>query len=118
MRGLDQPHRRRRAYVAFLGHRLSGLALALFLPVHFWVLGLALEEARLDAFLALAEQPLFKAAEWGLVVLLALHLMFGLRILAMELIPWRGRGDDRSAWIGWGAGAAFACGLVFLFAAA
>ena len=88
------------------------------MPVHFWALGQAAEEARLDAFLALAERPLFKFAEWGLVGLLALHLCFGLRLLALELLPWRGRGHDRSAWIGWGAGVAAACGLVFLFAAA
>ena len=37
------------SYLAFVMHRLSGLALALFLPLHFLVLGLAIEgEARLD----------------------------------------------------------------------
>ena len=60
------------AYWAFLMHRLSGLALALFLPLHFWALGQALHgAAALDGFLKLADQPLFKLAEWGLVVLLA-----------------------------------------------
>jgi fumarate reductase subunit D len=115
---VSRPSRRGGAYLAFLGHRLSGVALALFLPVHFWALGLAVEEARMDAFLALADRPLFKLAEWGLVVLMALHLCFGLRLLAMELLPWRGRGDDRRGWIGWSAGIAVGCGLVFLFAAA
>jgi len=113
-----RPSRKGRAYLAFLGHRLSGVALALFLPMHFWALGQAVEEARLDAFLAVADQPLFKLAEWGLVVLLALHLAFGTRILAMEMLPWRGRQDAREAWIGWGAGMALGCGIVFLFASA
>ena len=113
-----RPSRKGRAYLAFLGHRLSGVALALFLPVHFWALGQAVEEARLDAFLALAEQPLFKVAEWGLVVLMALHLGFGTRLLAMEILPWKGREDAREAWIGWGAGLAVVSGIVFLFAAA
>ena len=99
---------------AALGHRLSGLALALFLPVHFLALGLALEgEARLDGFLRWSEQPLVKFAEWGLVVFLALHLVFGLRILVLELLPWRGDGSARLALIGWGAGAAVLVGLVF-----
>ena len=29
------------AYVAFVVHRLSGVLLALFLPLHFWALGQA-----------------------------------------------------------------------------
>ena len=36
------------AYWAFLVHRLSGVLLSLFIPLHFWVLGQALHgEARL-----------------------------------------------------------------------
>ena len=68
-----------------LVHRLSGIALALFLPVHFWALGRGLE---LQAFLAWTEQPLVIAAEWGMVVLLAAHLGAGLRVLAIELLDW------------------------------
>ncbi len=68
-----------------LVHRLSGIALALFLPVHFWALGKGLE---MDAFLAWTEQPLVKFAEWGLVVLLAAHFGGGLRVLAIELLDW------------------------------
>jgi fumarate reductase subunit D len=67
-------------------HRVSGIALALFLPAHFWVLGQGLA---MDAFLKWTEQPLVKAAEWGLVVLLAAHLGGGLRVLALEFLPWR-----------------------------
>ena len=101
------------AFWAFLLHRLSGLALALFLPLHFLALGLALEGAAgLDRVLTFAELPLVKAAEWGLVVLLTLHLGFGLRLLALELLPWRG---SRGTWIGWGAGAAFSAGVLFLW---
>ncbi|WP_274425269.1 succinate dehydrogenase, cytochrome b556 subunit [Chelativorans sp. YIM 93263] len=107
--------RRHRNYVAFLGHRLSGIALAIFLPFHFLALGLALEGAgSFDAFLAFADIPLVKMAEWGLVVLLALHLFFGLRILVLEFMPWRSDADDRAGLIGWGAGGALALGLVFL----
>lgn len=69
-----------------LVHRISGIALALFLPAHFWVLGQGLA---MDAFLKWTEQPLVKAAEWGLVVLLAAHLGGGLRVLALEFLPWR-----------------------------
>ena len=104
--------RRGAGYRAFLAHRISGLALAVFLPVHFLTLGLALEGAEaFDRFLAFAELPLVKAAEWGLVVLLAIHFVLGARLLMLELGPWHGM---RSAWIGWAAGIAAVTGLAFL----
>ena len=106
-----RPDRRHAGFAAFVIHRLSGVLLALFLPVHFLTLGLALDGARrLDAFLAFAELPWVKLSEWALVVLLTLHLAFGLRILALEFLPWQ---DAHKQWIGWGAGAALVAGLVF-----
>ena len=39
------PHRKHPLWLAFFLHRVSGLALALFLPIHFWVLSLALNDA-------------------------------------------------------------------------
>ena len=79
------------AYWAFLVHRASGVLLSLFLPVHFWTLGLALHgEARLEGFLRWSEQPLVKLSEAVLVLLLAAHLTGGLRLLALEFLAWRG----------------------------
>ncbi|RSE82945.1 succinate dehydrogenase [Achromobacter denitrificans] len=106
--------RNHQAYWAFLGHRLSGLALALFLPAHFYVLAMALDEARLDAFLKLADMPAMKLGEWGLVLLLTLHMFFGLRLLVLELLPWNSPRDARVAWIGWGFAISMATGLAFL----
>jgi fumarate reductase subunit D len=78
------------AYWAFVVHRLSGVGLAVFLPVHLYVLALALEGgAALDGFLQWAELPLVKAGETGLVILLAAHMAGGLRLLAVEFFPWR-----------------------------
>jgi fumarate reductase subunit D len=80
------------SYWVAMVHRVSGIALALFLPLHFWALSRALEgEMRLDAFLAWTEQPLVKAAEWGIVVALAAHFAGGLRVLALEFLPWTER---------------------------
>lgn len=84
------PARNHPAYWAFLVHRLSGLALTLFLPAHFYFLGTALAgEDAMDGFLHWTEQPLVIASEWLLVTLLAAHLAGGLRLLALELLPWR-----------------------------
>lgn len=78
------------SYWAFVVHRVSGIALALFLPLHFSVLASALRGANeLDALLDLTKHPLVKFAEWGIVVMLAAHLAGGLRLLALELLPWR-----------------------------
>lgn len=77
-------------WLAYILHRVSGLALALFLPLHFWILSLALTDpARLDGFLALTDTTVVKLAEFGLVFLLAVHMFGGLRLLALEWLPWR-----------------------------
>lgn len=102
-------------WFAALLHRLSGLCLAAFLPLHFLVLGLALDgAARLDGFLAWSEAPLVKFSEFGLVFLLAVHLFGGLRILALELLPWNPRQKTFAAAA---AGLAFLIGCGFLLSA-
>ena len=83
-------HRKQSLWLAFLLHRLSGLLLALFLPLHFYLLGLAIRDtAALDGYLVLTAHPLVKFAEFGLVFLLAVHLFGGLRVLALEFLAWR-----------------------------
>ena len=102
------------AWWAFLVHRISGLALAAFLPLHFLALGSALNgEAALDGFLRFADRPLFKFGEWGLVVLLALHMMGGVRLLLIEFSPWTGQ---RKNLIALALGAGIAAGLAFALA--
>jgi len=76
-------------WLAYILHRLSGLGLALFLPLHFWVLAMAMTDpAKLDGFLNMTNVGIIKLAEFGLVFLLAVHLFGGLRLMAMEWLPW------------------------------
>ena len=76
-------------WYAYLLHRVSGLVLVLFLPFHFYVLSLALTKPdKLNGFLHWTEIPVVKFAEFGLVFLLAVHLLGGLRLLVLELLPW------------------------------
>ncbi|HZC55710.1 MAG TPA: succinate dehydrogenase, cytochrome b subunit [Xanthobacteraceae bacterium] len=83
-------HRGSALWIAALVHRISGLALVIFLPLHFFVLGLAFHGgARLDSFLRWSDQPLVKFAEGGLVFLLTVHLLGGLRVLLIENFDWR-----------------------------
>jgi fumarate reductase subunit D len=93
-------------------HRLSGLALALFLPLHFLALASVLGGAGdLDLFLSLTRHPLVKLFEAGLVAALALHMALGLRILAVEFLGFRERGG---AVLATACAAACAVGLGFL----
>ena len=90
-------HRARPLWIAALVHRLSGLALAIFLPFHFLALGLAISgEARLEDFLRWSEQPMVKISEAILVGVLAVHMLGGLRLLALENLTWR-EGQTRLA---------------------
>jgi fumarate reductase subunit D len=76
-------------WVAALVHRTSGLGLAIFLPIHFLVLGLALEsEQALDGFLRWTDRPAVKLMEAVLVFLLAVHLFGGVRLLVIENLAW------------------------------
>lgn len=76
-------------WLAYILHRLSGVCLAVFLPFHFWVLALAVTNPiQLDGFLATTEAGVVKLAEFGLVFLLTVHMFGGLRLMAMEWLPW------------------------------
>ena len=86
IQGHDHP-----AYWASIVHRvLLGILLAVFLPLHFAALGMALSgDASLDGFLAWTDRPWVKASEVALVALLAAHLTGGLRLLLIEFVGWK-----------------------------
>ncbi len=108
----DARARRHAGWWAFAVHRASGLALAVFLPLHFLVLGEALAgPAALDRVLAWTKSPLVEASEVGLVLLLAVHLTGGLRLLLAEFVAWRA--GWQPALIAAAGGAAAFCALAF-----
>ena len=112
MRHNDLRSRDHAGYWAFVVHRVSGLVLALFLPVHFFVLSRALANpAGLDAFFAWTSQPGVKLAETLLVLALAVHLAGGVRLLLVEFVGWRAEWQKTAIAIA--AGAAVACALLF-----
>jgi fumarate reductase subunit D len=97
---------------SFALHRASGIALAIFLPAHFLALGSALEgEAALDGFLRWTDQPWVRASEIVLVLLLAMHLGFGARLLLVEFGGWRR--SWQPALIALALGVAAVCALSF-----
>ena len=116
MRGNDARARAHPAYWAFVVHRVSGIALTLFLPVHFFVLSQALSRpAALDRFLGWTHQPAVKLAETVLVLALAAHLCGGVRLLFIEFVGWRA--DWQKTAIALALAAALAYALLFALAA-
>ena len=106
-------HRHNLLWLAALLHRLSGLGLAVFLPLHFLTLGLAIDgEARLESFLRWSDAPAVKTGEAVLMFLLAVHALGGLRLLAIENLAWH-EGQKRNATIA----AALAAVVAIAFAA-
>ena len=103
------------AYWAFVVHRVSGIVLALFLPIHFLVLSQALvQPAALDHFLNWTRQPTVKAAETLLVVALAAHLAGGVRLLFVEFAGWRA--EWQKTLLACAAAATFIYALLFALA--
>src|SRR5437763_9063607 len=74
MRHNDVRARAHPAYWAFVVHRVSGLVLTLFLPLHFWALSQALDPSAFDRFLAWTHAPAVRLTEDAIVVALAAHL--------------------------------------------
>jgi fumarate reductase subunit D len=80
-------------FLAAMLQRLSGIALAVFLPMHFIALGTALGGAdALQSFLGVTHNGFVRIAEWGLVTALGLHMALGIRVLAIEWLAVQERG--------------------------
>ena len=100
------------AFWAFVVHRVSGIVLALFLPVHFFTLSQALARpAALDRFLEWTRRPVVKLIETLLVLALAAHLAGGVRLLFIEFVGWRA--DWQKTAIALAGAAAVAYALLF-----
>jgi fumarate reductase subunit D len=84
-------HRASFLWVAALVHRLSGFGLAVFLPLHFLALGLAVDnETQLESVLRWSDALSVKISEAVLLFFLAVHALGGLRLLILENFVWYG----------------------------
>lgn len=100
------------SYLAFLIHRVSGLCLALFIPVHLYFISLLLDDPeRLDQFLTWTSTPLVKFSETILIFFAAVHLTGGIRIIVYE---WFAANAKQGPWIVATIIIAFVFGIVFL----
>jgi succinate dehydrogenase / fumarate reductase cytochrome b subunit len=72
--------------LAWILHRLSGLALIFYLVLHIWVIHhLIRGEEAFDGIMEFFGTPLFKFLEIGLAGVILLHLWNGLRITLIDM---------------------------------
>jgi fumarate reductase subunit D len=80
-------------FLAAMLHRLSGIALAIYMPMHIKALGTAHGGAdSFQSFLGVTHNWFVRIAEWGLVTALGLHMTLGIRVLAIEWLAVQERG--------------------------
>jgi succinate dehydrogenase / fumarate reductase, cytochrome b subunit len=73
---------------AFVLHRATGLALAGYLFAHIWVISFAAVSwggLSFDRLMELLESPLIKTLELGLILLVLVHGLNGVRILLFDI---------------------------------
>ena len=112
--GITRASRAHPGFIAAIIHRVSGLALAIFLPLHFLSLGLAFEQEAFEGFIAWSNNPLVKVSEALLVTALAVHFAGGLRLLAIEFF---GLTRAQAVWIACAFAFGVGAGLLFLLSA-
>jgi succinate dehydrogenase / fumarate reductase, cytochrome b subunit len=79
-------YRRHAGSWAWVLHRVSGVALTVYLFIHIWALrGLVKGEAAFNEEMALFTTPVFKFAEWSLFAFVIFHSMNGIRIALVDL---------------------------------
>lgn len=82
------PYRWHWGFVAWLLHRLTGIALAGYILLHLYVLqNLARGPKAFDSLMAAFGNPFFKLLEIGLLGIVVYHSVNGLRIVFMDYGP-------------------------------
>lgn len=72
-------------FISFFLRRLTGVALVIYLFLHMWVIGSALQGAEVfDARLNLVQTPFFKLMEIALLAAVVYHAFDGIRLLVVH----------------------------------
>ena len=106
--------RRHAGFTAAVVHRISGIALAVFLPLHFLMLSLSLNEEMFAEAISWTDNAAVKTVEALLVTALAVHFAGGVRLLAIEFL---GLARGHAFWIAAVFAAGLGGGLAFALAA-
>ncbi len=72
--------------LAWILHRLSGLALIFYMLIHLWVIHhLIVGEKSFDGVMEFLSTPLFRFLEIGLIGVIMYHLFNGLRVTLIDM---------------------------------
>lgn len=83
--GYDFSYKLSVGQVAWILHRLSGLALMFYLGLHIWVISnLNGGPAAFDKVMGLLNSPVFKVLEIGLWGVILYHILNGIRLLLID----------------------------------
>ena len=86
--GRFQRYRIRTGMFAWMAHRLSGVALVVYLIIHIWGLKSLTDPDAFNALIAKYHQPIFKIGEFLLLAAVVYHAMNGLRIVLIDFLGW------------------------------
>ncbi|MCK4548190.1 MAG: succinate dehydrogenase, cytochrome b556 subunit [Candidatus Eisenbacteria sp.] len=102
-------YRWRTGAIAWLFHRVSGLALALYLTIHIWVTHHVVQGPEsFNQIMARLSSPPFKLVELALLAAIVYHAFNGIRILVIDFV----QGSKYHKPLFWGAIAC--CVVVYL----
>ncbi len=83
-----QPYKIRVGMFAWLAHRLSGLAIVVYITLHIWGLRSLSNRDAFNHLIASYHAPIFKVGEFLLLCAVAYHAMNGLRIVLIDFMGW------------------------------
>lgn len=83
-----QKYRVRTGMFAWMAHRLSGLALVVYLVLHVWGLRALTDRDAFNELIASYHAPIFKVGEFMLLAAVAYHALNGLRIVLIDFLGW------------------------------
>jgi len=83
-----QRYRIRTGMFAWMAHRLSGLAIVVYLVLHVWGLRALTDREAFNELIAGYHAPIFKVGEFLLLAAVAYHAMNGLRIVLIDFLGW------------------------------
>lgn len=83
-----QRYRIRTGMFAWMAHRLSGVALVVYLVVHVWGLRALTSRAEFNELIAKYHAPIFKIGEFLLLAAVVYHALNGLRIVLIDFLGW------------------------------
>jgi succinate dehydrogenase / fumarate reductase, cytochrome b subunit len=83
-----QRYRVRTGMFAWMAHRLSGVAIVVYLILHVWGLRALTDRDAFNELIASYHAPVFKVGEFMLLAAVVYHALNGFRIVLIDFLGW------------------------------